>query len=242
MVSGSSSIAEAGCNMPLGRACSPFHQWVLWLSPTLRILGSLSISQRKETTSSSTCSLFEVPSPPSSLGTVQKMKPSFFYPTLLLARSTGTLRLASSNPHDHPILDPRYLTDEHDLQVGVCAFKKARDIIKTEPLSEWIEREELDPEIPHDPESDEYMEEYIKQHCSTVYHQCGTAKMGPEEDAEAVVDLKLKVRGVDGLRVADASIMPTVITANIQAAVIMIGERAADFILSDFKGTFKGCF
>ena len=60
--------------------------------------------------------------------------------------------------------------------------------------------------------------------------------MGPKEDAEAVVDLKLRVRGVDGLRVADASVMPTVITANIQAAVIMIGERAADFILSDFKG------
>lgn len=164
-----------------------------------------------------------------------------FYPTLLLARSTGTLRLASSSPHDHPILDPRYLTDERDLQVGVCAFKKAREIIKTEPLSEWIEREELDPEIHHDPECDAYMEEYIKRHCSTVYHQCGTAKMGPKEDAEAVVDLKLRVRGVDGLRVADASVMPTVITANIQAAVIMIGERAADFILSDFKGAFKGC-
>eukprot|EP00435_Cladocopium_sp_Y103_P001729 s4503_g1.t1 len=133
------------------------------------------------------------------------------YPTLLLARSTGTLRLASRNPYDHPILDPRYLTDERDLQVGVCAFKKAREITKTEPLSDWVEREEFDPEIHHDPESDEYMQEYIKRHLSTVFHQSCTAK-------------------------ADASIMPTVITANIQAAVIMIGERAADFILSDLKG------
>lgn len=155
------------------------------------------------------------------------------WPTLLLPRSRGTLRLASSDPQTPPLLDPMYLTDERDLEVGIAAFKKAREVVSSQPLKDLIGHEVLDPEIPFPSRSEEYMVEYIKKHCATVYHPCGTARIGPPGDKEAVLDLKMRVRGIQGLRVADASIMPSIVTGNTNAAVVMIGERAADFILEE---------
>ncbi|CAE7500720.1 unnamed protein product [Symbiodinium sp. CCMP2592] len=152
------------------------------------------------------------------------------FPTLLLTRSRGRLWLRSKSPSEHPALDPCYLKDMHDIQVGIAAHRMAREVVNAPAFQGWLESEVLDPLINHPPDSEEYIAEYIRRHANTVYHHCGTARMGCDGDTEAVLDLKLRVCGVSGLRVADASVMPGIVTANINAAVIMIGERAAHFI------------
>ena len=155
------------------------------------------------------------------------------YPTLLLPRSRGKLQLRSTSPTKHPVLDPCYLTDPHDMHVAIAAHHKAREFVKTPALQELLSGEVLDTQIRHDPDTDDYIEEYITRHCDTVHHHCGTARMGPDGDAAAVLDLKLRVRAVKDLRVADASVMPGIVAGNINAAVIMIGERVADFMCTE---------
>ncbi len=94
-----------------------------------------------------------------------------------------------------------------------------------------------------DPFSDEYWECHVRHWLVSVYHLSGTCRMGPAGDAGAVVDSRLRVRGVRGLRVADASVMPKLVGANTNAACIMIGEKAADFVLDDWgmgEGTLEG--
>ena len=140
-------------------------------------------------------------------------------------RSRGRMALASADPSQPPLLAPNYFSDEADRRILVDALKLARRIAATAPLADFISAEHLPGA---DIQSDDEIEAYFRENGGCVSHQVGTCKMGV--DAMAVVDDSLRVHGLDGLRVADASIMPTLISGNTNAAAIMIGEKAADLI------------
>ncbi|MCA0901868.1 GMC family oxidoreductase [Microbulbifer agarilyticus] len=145
----------------------------------------------------------------------------------LRPKSRGQISLASRDPRDLPIIQPNYLAEPDDLQVLVEGFEMSRDIIEQSELKQlqkrwWLPEESLT--------SKEAITKFIRQKAESIYHPVGTCKMG--QDEQAVVDSELRVRGVDGLRVVDASIMPTLISGNTNAPVIAIAEKAADLILS----------
>jgi choline dehydrogenase len=102
-------------------------------------------------------------------------------------------------------------------------------------LKGLIGKEAIDKSIPHDPQSDEYLREYARRAAITIYHPVGTVKMGARSDPTAVVDPELKVKGLNALRVADASVMPVICSGNTNAPTIMIAEKASDLILSRVK-------
>jgi len=158
-------------------------------------------------------------------------------PTLALPKSTGLVRLASKDPRDHPIIEPGYLLHKRDMDCAVRAHRIARKVASSPPLSDVLDSacEIIDPSIPFHPESDEYIRERIRRSCLTVYHPVGTAKMGADDDDDAVCDSKLRVRGVRGLRCADASVMPSIVSGNTNAPCIMIGEKAAAMIAQDWS-------
>ena len=139
--------------------------------------------------------------------------------------SRGELVLRSADPDDKPVIRANYLSAPGDQRVMVAAARVARRLGRTAPFSNLV-LEELAP--PPDVESDDDLLDYMRGSGTTVYHPCGTCRMGG--DAGAVTDPELRVRGVAGLRVADASVMPLVPSSNIQPAVMMVAERAADFI------------
>jgi choline dehydrogenase len=142
--------------------------------------------------------------------------------------SRGTIRLSGPSPDDPLLIDPNILACERDLESLVASVGLVRRIGASDALAEWgvVERYP-GPEVT----SDEAVRDYVRRTAITYHHQAGTCKMGT--DAQAVVDPKLRVQGLDGLRVADASVMPTVTTGNTNAPSIMIGERAADFLGED---------
>ena len=146
-----------------------------------------------------------------------------FLPILVQPFSTGQVRLRSGNPQDAPRIDPNYLGCDADVQVLVKAVKLARDLAKTKAFA-GMNGGELVP----GPDAD--IEAYARAAGSTLWHPAGTCKIG--HDRMAVVDPQLRVRGIDGLRVADASVMPTVTSGNTVAGCFMIGEKVADMILS----------
>lgn len=146
--------------------------------------------------------------------------------TLIYPKSRGTLRLASSDPNAAPLIDPNYFADPADKQVLIDGLRLVREIVKKDPVAGMIE-EELQPTTRY--QTDEELEAQVRLRATTVYHPVGTCKMGVDE--LAVTDPQLRVRGVEGLRVADASIMPTITGGNTNAPAIMIGERAAGWIL-----------
>ena len=146
--------------------------------------------------------------------------------TLLLPKSRGTVRLASDNPKDAPLIDPNFLGEKEDLDVLVKGLQKALDIMESKAFDK-VKGKML---YPVDRNNIEQLEEYIRQQADTEYHPVGTCKMGPDDDPMAVVDRQLKVRGIDSLRVVDASIMPTLIAGNTNAPAIMIAEKAADMV------------
>lgn len=147
---------------------------------------------------------------------------------LLLARpkSTGEVRLATPDTRDAPLIDPRYFSDPYDMETLIKGTQIALDIMNSPPFDPY--RGEM--LIRYDRDDPRQIEESLREHADTEYHVCGTAKMGPADDAMAVVDDQLRVRGVEGLRIADASVMPQVTSNNINAPVIMIGEKCADMI------------
>ncbi|MFB6087969.1 MAG: GMC family oxidoreductase [Haloarculaceae archaeon] len=149
-------------------------------------------------------------------------------PTLVRPESRGRLELRSADPHDDPAIDPRYLTAERDLRTLVEGIELAREIAAAEPLADHA-GEELHPGP--DVQSEADLEDYVREELETLYHPVGTCRMGQGEDA--VVDERLRVRGVSGLRVVDASVMPTVTTGNTNAPTIAIAEKAADVIRAD---------
>ena len=144
--------------------------------------------------------------------------------------SRGELRLRSSSERDPPLILPRLLEDHRDIEVLSRGCEIIRNIFANSPLSGHV-REELVPG-PHC-QTPEDWERYLRSDSITIFHPCGTCKMGNDETS--VVDNRLRVHGIDGLRVIDASIMPHLVSGNINAPVIMIGERGADFVLEDEK-------
>jgi choline dehydrogenase len=141
-------------------------------------------------------------------------------------QSRGRLTLASGDPDAPPLIDPAYLAEEADVDTLQWSFEQAREIGRAGALAEWL-GEELYPGLGIS--SSEDVRNYIRDTAITYHHQVGTCRMGVDE--LAVVDPQLRVRGVDGLRIADASIMPTVPAGNTHAPTTMIGERAADLVL-----------
>lgn len=149
-------------------------------------------------------------------------------PCVVRPRSRGTVRLAASDPLAPALLDPRFFSDPYDMETMIRGVKISRKILRAHALQEVIE-EELLPSGNIDI-SDERIEEHIRTVSKTVFHPAGSCRLGT--DAMAVVDPYLRVYGVSNLRVADASVMPTLVSGNTNATAIMIGERCADFILN----------
>ncbi|ETN58960.1 glucose dehydrogenase [Anopheles darlingi] len=156
---------------------------------------------------------------------------------LLKPKSRGRLRLASANPRVHPLIDANYLAQEEDLRTLVRAVRTEQRLLKTNAFRmAGAELVQLNiPGCAHfQYDSDEYWECYVRYMTVTTYHPVGTAKMGHGEDPEAVVDARLRVKGVKGLRVIDASIMPEIVSGNTNAPTIMIAEMGADFIKQEY--------
>ncbi len=152
---------------------------------------------------------------------------------LLLARprSIGEVRLASADTRVDPLIDPKYFSDPYDMETLVKGTQIALDIMAS-PQFDRYRGEML---IEYDRDDPGQIEETLREHADTEYHPCGTAKMGPDDDPMAVVDARLRVRGIEGMRVADASVMPCVTSNNIHAPVLMIGEKCADMIKADHR-------
>ncbi|AZI42823.1 choline dehydrogenase [Deinococcus psychrotolerans] len=149
-------------------------------------------------------------------------------PSLVAPKSRGRIRLASADPQAQPLIEPDYLSDEADMNVLLRGMRLARQVGESEALSAYRTREAMPgAEV----QSDDDLREYIRAQAMTIYHPVGTCKMG--HDDLAVVDERLKVRGLEGLWVADASIMPSVVRGNTNAPTIMIAEKAAEFIQAE---------
>jgi choline dehydrogenase len=138
--------------------------------------------------------------------------------------SRGRIRLASADPGDAPRMDPAYLSCAADVDALVASVELNREIAAQPAFADWSPRELYPGPGAHGAE----LRDYVRRSVITYHHQVGTCKMGIDD--EAVVDPELRVYGVEGLRVADASIMPAVTTGNTVAPAIMIGERAADLV------------
>jgi choline dehydrogenase-like flavoprotein len=153
-------------------------------------------------------------------------------PNVARARSQGTVKLRSANPADAPRIDFCYFTDPdgYDERVMVAGVKLARQIAAQPALCDWIAAElSPGPAV----QSDAEISEYVRRTANTVYHPAGTCKMGAVDDQTAVVDPHLRVRGLERLRVADASIFPTMIGVNPAITCFMIGDKCADFVMGD---------
>ena len=146
----------------------------------------------------------------------------------LRPQSRGEIRLASTDPLAAPVIDPNYLASDYDLKILVDGIRRGREILAAPAFKPFLGEERLPgPSLYSDAE----LTEFIRATAETEYHPVGTCKMGG--DPMAVVDERLRVRGIDRLRVIDASIMPTVVSGNTNAPAIMIAEKGADMMLTD---------
>ncbi len=149
-------------------------------------------------------------------------------PGLIYPRSHGEVRLRSADPAAPPVIDPRYFSDPADLDHLVAGVKLSREIAATAPLSSVLGREVYPgPEV----RDDEAIRASVRATCNTIFHPTGTCRMGTDD--ASVVDPALRVRGLRGLRVADASILPRIVGGNTNAPVIMIAEKAAELCATD---------
>jgi len=143
---------------------------------------------------------------------------------LLQPRSRGRVRLADRDPNNPPLIDPQFLADREDMRRLVGGVRQAQRIMAQAPLAahgrEWAASAKA--------KTDAEIAQWIRQNADTIYHPVGTCRMG--QDDLAVVDPELRVRGVPGLRVVDASVMPRVVSGNTNAPTIMLAEKAADLI------------
>lgn len=147
--------------------------------------------------------------------------------------SRGEIMATSADPKQAPAIRPNYLSAENDVRVIVEGVRQARRVFDQSPLQAHSVVETLPgPDI----QTDDEIAGFARETGNTIYHPVGVCKMGPADDPMAVVDPRLKVRGLDGLRVIDASVMPAVTTANTNSTAIMIGEKGAAMILEDRVG------
>jgi len=141
--------------------------------------------------------------------------------------SKGHVRIRSDSPFDAPLIQPNYLAEEHDRRVLLAAMKLARTLLASDPLKPYYDYEDVPgPQV----RTDDELLGVAKQRGTTTFHPMGTCKMGPATDPLAVVDDRLRVHGLEALRVIDASIMPRMLSANLNAATMMIGEKGADMV------------
>jgi choline dehydrogenase len=147
-------------------------------------------------------------------------------PCCLTSYSRGTIKLKSPDVKDAPQITSNYLKDDRDVQNLIRGVKFAREILRSPSLSRYMRGELMPGEKIGD--DDSALEQYIRDHVQMAFHPAGTCAMGTK--AGSVVDTRLRVHGIKGLRVADASVMPTLVRGNTTAPVVMIAERAADFI------------
>jgi choline dehydrogenase-like flavoprotein len=144
---------------------------------------------------------------------------------VLQPRSRGSLRLANKDPGAAPLIDPAFLAEREDVDTLVRGFKVMRRVLAQPALAALGGREH---QASAAAQTDAQIEAFVRQYADTVYHPVGTCRMGP--GPTDVVDAQLRVHGVQGLRVVDASIMPRIVSGNTNAPVIMIGEKAADLV------------
>ena len=142
--------------------------------------------------------------------------------------SRGYVRARSADPLEKPAIQPNYLAHETDRRVIVRGIGLARRLMRTQPLAPYFVQEALPGD---DVRTEAEVLDFARGIGTTAFHLVGTCRMGPATDPGAVVDDRLRVRGIEALRVADASIMPLMTSANTNAATLMIGEKAADMIL-----------
>ncbi|XP_015597064.1 glucose dehydrogenase [FAD, quinone] isoform X3 [Cephus cinctus] len=164
------------------------------------------------------------------------------FPMMLRPKSRGFIKLKSSNPLDYPLMYHNYLTHPDDVGVLREGVKAAIAFGETTTMRRFGARFHSKPlpNCKHIPQfTDEYWNCAIRQYTMTIYHMSCTAKMGPPSDPMAVVDPELRVYGVQGLRVIDASIMPTITNGNINAPVIMIGEKGSDLIKAQWLASSR---
>jgi choline dehydrogenase-like flavoprotein len=146
--------------------------------------------------------------------------------TLMRPKSRGSVTLASRNPMDKPLIDPAFFKEKEDLQTMMTATQMGLRIMQSDGLAAY--RGEM--LYPFDANNPAQIENFLRDHSDTEYHPVGTCKMGPAQDPLAVVDSELRVHGLQGLRVIDASVMPHLVSGNTNAPTIMIAEKGVDFI------------
>jgi choline dehydrogenase-like flavoprotein len=151
---------------------------------------------------------------------------------LLRPKSRGSVWLQSADPHAAPAIDPNFFGEESDLDAMVAGFKTTRRLLEAPALKALQKADAVTEGV----ETDDQIRKVLRDNADTVYHPVGTCKMGVN-DSSAVVDPKLRVYGLQGLRVVDASIMPTLIGGNTNAPTIMIGEKAADMIKAELRAS-----
>ncbi len=146
---------------------------------------------------------------------------------VLRPHSRGSVRLQSRDPLDAPLIDPAFLSDDRDTALMVEGAKKLRTIMQAPALQSYRGKEIYTADV----QTDAQWEGYIRARADTIYHPVGTCKMGAAHDSMAVLDAQLRVKGIPGLRVIDASAMPTLVSGNTNAPTIMLAEKAADSLL-----------
>ncbi len=155
---------------------------------------------------------------------------------LLRPKSRGTLRLASRDPQVMPLIDPAFLRDPDDTARLVRGFELMRQLLGQPALARFGG---VESRASAEARSEAQIEQFVRNHADTIYHPVGTCRMGPAggPGEGAVVDHELRVHGVRGLRVVDASVMPRLVSGNTNAPVIMIAEKAADMIRASRRAT-----
>lgn len=175
---------------------------------------------------------------------IKKYDTIMILPMIMRPKSIGRIMLRDKNPFHYPLIYPNYYTDPegYDVKTAVAGIRKTNELIKTPPfqkLGAKLHSEPLPPCKKYGFDSDAYWECFARHFTFTIYHHVGTCKMGPDSDPDAVVDDKLRVRGIKNLRVIDASIMPVIPAAHTNAPTYMIAEKGADMIKEEWGNNIR---